>query len=145
MRLIGHTSGKCLEIDGSSIKNGARAQQWDCKGQPGADWVLKYEGTDRFRIVNVNSGKCLEVADSRKDNGAPVQQWECMPNMNTQLWSKEDWYDPTWHDYMGTILTNELSGKVIEIDGSSKDNGALAQQWDIKGQRGAFWDVGTSD
>ncbi|TQE19226.1 hypothetical protein Sipo8835_39790 [Streptomyces ipomoeae] len=31
-------SGKCLEIENSSKRNGARAQQWTCKGQAGSKW-----------------------------------------------------------------------------------------------------------
>lgn len=31
--LVNAHSGKCLEIENSSTANGARAQQWDCKGQ----------------------------------------------------------------------------------------------------------------
>ncbi|MEV4441395.1 RICIN domain-containing protein [Streptomyces sp. NPDC049577] len=144
MRLVNYSSGKCLEIDGSSTTNGARAQQWDCVGQPGADWILKPEGAQTFRIVNANSEKCLEVADSRTDNGAPVQQWDCVPGAKTQIWSKLDIMDPQWHDYIGTVLENERSGKALEIDGSSKQNGALAQQWDYKGQGGARWKMGAS-
>ncbi|MFF4219718.1 RICIN domain-containing protein [Streptomyces nondiastaticus] len=136
-------SEKCLEIDGSSGKNGARAQQWECKDQAGADWVLKPEG-NYFRIINANSGKCLEVADSRQDNGAPVQQWDCVPQAKTQLWDRMDLIDPTWGDFNGTVFFNSNSHKALEIDGSSKENGALAQQWDYAGQHGARWKVGVS-
>ena len=33
-------SGGCLEISNSSSSNGARAQQWSCVGQSGAQWSL---------------------------------------------------------------------------------------------------------
>lgn len=37
-RFVNANSGKCLEIANSSKSNGARAQQWTCKGQAGAKW-----------------------------------------------------------------------------------------------------------
>ncbi|MEU7154960.1 RICIN domain-containing protein, partial [Streptomyces chrestomyceticus] len=43
-------SGKCLEVENSSTKNGARAQQWDCKGQAGASWNLRDGGGSKWLI-----------------------------------------------------------------------------------------------
>ncbi|MEU7233375.1 RICIN domain-containing protein, partial [Streptomyces chrestomyceticus] len=70
-------SGKCLEIENSSTKNGARAQQWDCKGQAGAGWYLLDLGGGNWSIVNAKSGKCLEIENSSTKNGARAQQWDC--------------------------------------------------------------------
>ncbi|MFC5144264.1 RICIN domain-containing protein [Streptomyces aureoversilis] len=137
IRMVNGNSEKCLEIDGSSTRNGALAQQWDCKGQAGAQWQIQPDDGSSFssvRIVNANSGKCLEVADSRKDNGAPVQQWDCV-NSETQKW------EVIWNSNLAEPFTlrNRNSGKVIEVDNSSKSNGARVQQWDNAGQRGAKW------
>ncbi|MGW1072874.1 RICIN domain-containing protein [Streptomyces sp. NPDC002537] len=107
------SKGKCLEIDGSSTKNGAKAQQWTCKGQKGAFWkavkVTEGDGYQpsnaEYQIVNVNSGKCLEIADSRKDVGAPVQQWTCVPGVATQLWLQQDGH-----------LINANSGAGLEFE-----------------------------
>ncbi|QLE75267.1 hypothetical protein FGW37_30020 [Streptomyces rectiverticillatus] len=136
-QLINKNSNKCLEIDGSSTQNGARAQQWECKGQPGAEWVLKPDPGGLFwNIVNQNSGKCLEVADSRVDNGAPVQQWDCAGNQ-TQKW------DRLWTRGDEKVFRNANSGNVLEIDNSSTSNGALAQQWQNSGQPSAYWIEGS--
>lgn len=35
---VNSRSGKCLEIENSSKRNGARAQQWTCRGQAGSKW-----------------------------------------------------------------------------------------------------------
>lgn len=128
-------SGKCLEVDGSSTENGARAQQWECLGQSGAEWLTKPSDDARYvYLVNGNSGKCLEVADSRKDNGAPVQQWDCA-GLDTQKWELQS---PPG----ARFIKNVNSGKVLEIDGSSMDNGARAQQWDNVGQPSSKWSEG---
>ncbi|MCF3105628.1 RICIN domain-containing protein [Streptomyces roseoverticillatus] len=39
----------------------------------------------------------------------------------------------------GTLIVNTGSNRCLEIDNSSKSNGALAQLWTCKGQRGAEW------
>ena len=77
---IHNASGKCLEIENSSWNNGARAQQWDCLGQPGMYWLI-YEnpqGSGTFRVVNYASRKCLEIENSSYNNGARAQQWDCV-------------------------------------------------------------------
>ncbi|MEV6674592.1 RICIN domain-containing protein [Streptomyces sp. NPDC051162] len=137
IRMVNGNSEKCLEIDGSSNRNGALAQQWDCKGQAGAQWQLQPSDGGSFnnvKIINANSGKCLEVADSRKDNGAPIQQWDCV-NKETQKWQV------IWNNQLADPFTlrNLNSGKVIEVDNSSKFNGARVQQWENAGQSGAKW------
>ncbi|MFC5722551.1 RICIN domain-containing protein [Streptomyces gamaensis] len=130
-------SDKCLEIDGSSNSNGARAQQWDCRGQSGAIWHLYRAEDGSHQIVN-NSGKCLEVADSRVDNGAPVQQWTCT-GARTQ-----SWYIEQSQDFRHSVLIfNANSGKVLEVENSSSRNGARVQQWDYSyGARGQLWSYG---
>ncbi|MCF3182588.1 RICIN domain-containing protein [Streptomyces polychromogenes] len=116
-------SMKCLEIENSSTENGAHAQQWDCNGQPGADWEWEYVGPgQQFFIKNVHSGKCLEVENGSKANGATVQQWTCNPQARGMLWIKE--YGGSWY------IRNYGSGKVLEVENSSTRNGARVQQWD---------------
>ncbi|MEU1675519.1 RICIN domain-containing protein [Streptomyces roseifaciens] len=39
----------------------------------------------------------------------------------------------------GDLLVNVMSLRCLEIDNSSRANGALAQQWACKGQAGAVW------
>ncbi|MFF5131828.1 RICIN domain-containing protein [Streptomyces syringium] len=131
--LTNQNSGKCLEIDGSSTNNGARAQQWDCKGQAGAEWQTKSASDDgRYvYLVNGNSGKCLEVADSRKDNGAPAQQWDCA-DIATQKWELQG-------SPVNRFIKNVNSGKILVVEGSSKSNGARVQQWDNAGQESNSW------
>ncbi|WP_190022345.1 RICIN domain-containing protein [Streptomyces hiroshimensis] len=137
MGISNNGSGKCLEIDGSSRSNGARAQQWDCNGQAGSYWTLNSAGNGWYEIVNDNSGKCLEVADSSTYNGAVVQQWDCVGN-DTQKWRIEQ----SQVNRDGNLFVNYHSGKVLEVDNSSSRNGARIQQWDyhpyVSGQLWSF-------
>ncbi|MDT0447894.1 RICIN domain-containing protein [Streptomyces hesseae] len=122
-------SGKCLEVEGSSSANGARVQQWDCKGQAGANWGSRAVGGGYIQIINLNSGKCLEIADSRKENGAPAQQWSCVDGVATQQWIAYD----------TGVIVNRNSGKVLEIDSGSTRNGARAQQWEFANVKQQIW------
>lgn len=84
-------SGKCLDIHLGNIgRNGAKVQQWDCKGsrQTNQLWTLKPMGK-YYQIVSAHSGKCLDVhlGDIGR-NGAKVQQWDCKGSRQTnQLWT----------------------------------------------------------
>ncbi|MFF4734463.1 RICIN domain-containing protein [Streptomyces sp. NPDC001262] len=133
--LLINSSKKCLEIENSSEDNGARAQQWDCNGQPGADWLVQPTDDGQYvNIVNANSGKCLEIVNSRTDNGAPAQQYDCV-GIATQKWQMQG--NPG-----NRIIRNVNSGKVLEVENSSAENGARVQQWDNSGQPGAVWTQG---
>ncbi|QLE73448.1 arabinogalactan endo-1,4-beta-galactosidase [Streptomyces rectiverticillatus] len=130
-------SGKCLEIDGSSRSNGARAQQWSCNGQAGSFWRLESAGNGLYEIVNENSGKCLEVADSSRFNGAAVQQWTCVGN-DTQKWQIVQAGDRS-----GNVFVNYNSGKVLEVEDSGSWNGARIQQWEhYPSVSGQVWNFG---
>ncbi|WP_179082404.1 RICIN domain-containing protein [Streptomyces rectiverticillatus] len=125
----------CLEIENSSKSNGALAQQWSCKGQPGAEWKfveVSGSGDDTlYQLVNVNSGKCLEIADSRTDYGAPIQQWTCVKGLATQQWR-----------YYNLVLANNNGSYATVVKGddgwASRKNGARVvngpsstwHQWD---------------
>ncbi|MFC4518386.1 RICIN domain-containing protein [Streptomyces ehimensis] len=60
--LTNYKSNKCLEVEGSSSKDGARVQQWDCKGQAGANWVLG-PGGDGNGYVQISNSKGCPVND----------------------------------------------------------------------------------
>ncbi|MDI2125232.1 RICIN domain-containing protein [Yinghuangia seranimata] len=125
-------SSKCLEIENSSGSNGARAQQWACKGQTGALWRKIYTSDDgEFELRNYD-GKCLEVENFLTANGARVQQWTC----KGQPGSKWFLYNG---DIRGPVYVNANSGKCLEVENSATWDGARVQQWDCVRQPGAYW------
>jgi Ricin-type beta-trefoil lectin domain len=125
-----NSSGKCLEIDNSSLGDGAKAQQWECKGQAGMFWRIYDNGIFGYLIVNYNSGRCLEIDNSSWSNGAKAQQWECKGQTGANWQLQFNGYD---------LHVINSSGKCLEIDNSSWSDGAKAQQWECKGQSGALW------
>ncbi|MER7579030.1 RICIN domain-containing protein [Kitasatospora sp. NPDC097691] len=131
---IRNSSGKCLEIENSSSRNGARAQQWTCNGQAGAVWRLDLvpEASNWYYIKNVHNGKCLEIENSSHQNGANAQLWSC----NEQAGSK---WQVVGTRYSGVYGLRNSSGKFLEIENSSAKNGARAQQWEDNHQTGVLW------
>ncbi|GAA2796559.1 RICIN domain-containing protein [Kitasatospora sp. CM 4170] len=127
---IYNSSGKCLEIENSSTKNGAPAQQWTCNRQAGSKWYPHALGDGWYNFKNA-SGKCLEITNSSTGNGANAQQWTCNQQDGAR-WRVERAAD-------GHIVIRNHSGKVLEITNSSTGNGANAQQWSYNGQSGAWW------
>ncbi|GAA0432245.1 RICIN domain-containing protein [Streptomyces luteireticuli] len=126
---------KCLEIENSRFANGARAQQWDCKGQAGAKWERTWEKGGYFELRPAKAPKmCLEVADSSKSNGARVQLWTCTGKHDTQLWS--------WDN---NRLKNKNSGKVLEVEKGDVRNGVPIRQWDYSGHLYQAWGTLSAD
>ncbi len=131
--LVNSMSRKCLEIENSSKSNGALAQQWTCKGQPGSVWkFVKVAGSGagtQFQVVNANSGKCLEIADSRKDRGAPIQQWTCVKGVATQLWYEENGF-----------LVNKNAWQAVSIPVSETGGPNLKDGVKAEAGPGRSWD-----
>jgi hypothetical protein len=85
--LVSRHSGKCLDVTGASIGNGALVQQWGCLGSTQANQQVSLfpVGTSGYyRLVFRHSGKCLDVTDASTANGARLQQWECLASQANQ-------------------------------------------------------------
>ncbi|MFI6098048.1 RICIN domain-containing protein [Lentzea sp. NPDC051213] len=118
--IVNRNSGRCLEVENSAGHDGARAQQWACVGQPGAQWQLEWVSNTEFILRN-RSGKCLEIENSWGHNGAPAQQWACVGQSGAY-----------WHAFVrpdGWLFIVNRSGKCLEIENSNPNDGARAQQW----------------
>lgn len=139
--IISMRSQKCLDVHLNDIgRNGAKVQQWDCKGasQTNQIWTLRPTG-QYYQIVSVRSGKCLDVhlGDIGR-NGAKVQQWDCYGmNQTNQLWILR----PIGQYYQ---IVSVQSGKCLDVhSGDIGRNGAKVQQWDCKGasQTNQLWAI----
>jgi len=83
--IISYLSGKALDVDGFSQRNGANIQQFKYHGRDNQRWkLIPVKGT-WYQIISVNSSKCLDVSDFGSDNGANIKQYECNGSDN-QLW-----------------------------------------------------------
>lgn len=70
-------SGKCLEISGWTMTDGANLGQWDCFGGDHQKWSVapSMSSTGRFDIINKWSNKSVDIEGSSTANGARVTQW----------------------------------------------------------------------
>ena len=116
------SSGKCLDITGSSSANGAKIQQWSCGAGTNQRFQLKDMGSGQYQLIASNSGKCLDVVNVSKSNGAAIQQWNCGGGTN-QLWQLVSKGTNTYQ------VQSVNSGKCLDVTGNSAANGALLQQW----------------
>jgi hypothetical protein len=115
-------SGKCLDVAGASLDNGAAIHQWDCHGRANQQWKMRYITTGNIHeVISVNSSKCMDVKGVSLANGAQVHQWGCNGKDN-QRWK------------LSQVETNVYqlraihSGKCLEVAGGSTANGALLVQ-----------------
>ena len=72
--------GYCLDVQGESHDDGARAIAWKCNGQANQRWRV-HGNTIRSEM----NGKCLTVMDGRGAALTPVVLWPCTGRQN-QRW-----------------------------------------------------------
>lgn len=120
-------SGKCLDVSGGSVADGANVQQWSCGSQPNQQVNFKpVTGKPNvYTLSFTHSGQCLDVEASGTSNGTNMIQWPCngASNALNQQFKLESLGGGEYR------LTAEHSGKVVDVSGVSYDNGASVHQW----------------
>src|SRR4051794_11469826 len=60
--LAARSSGRCVDVPGASVDNGAQLQQWGCHAdQAWQQFTVKAQANGQFNLVNVNSTRCVDV------------------------------------------------------------------------------------
>ncbi len=62
-KIVNDWSGKCVEVPGASLADGAVLQQWDCggSGETHRRWGPISLGGNFVQYMNQNSGKCMHL------------------------------------------------------------------------------------
>lgn len=134
-KLQNRNSGKFLDLDNNTDNNTAIVQ-YDDEGIDATQiWTLTEIGGEKgvYSIcTSVNKRQGMDVADWSKNDGAQVQLYEYSGHRNQQfiVVEKGDGY------YQ---FVSRLSGKVIEIPSSSKDNGEWIKLYDNNGTNTQQW------
>lgn len=131
-------SGKCLQVAGASVDNGALLTQAACTSAASQQWRVTAAG-NRFNLVNVNSGRCVDVPSGSTASGVQLQQWGCGDGTKTN----QQWTFPasgTKHrvaDAAGVLC-------VSDRDGSTAGNNPIVQETcsDVARMQWAFTLVG---
>lgn len=123
-------SGKSLDVSGYSSAAGALVNQWTYLGNNNQKWEIIDLNNGYYYIKSAHSGKVLDVVNNdNKDicqmtaNGADGQQW--------RLEKVGGYYK----------IINKLYGKVLDVSGESKNNGAGVHLWDYVGVANQLWKI----
>jgi hypothetical protein len=80
--VVNNHSGKCLDLENGSTKNGARVQQWTCNGHDNQHWLAFIVNNSYYMfapatVPNGNLGYLyvLDVSGASKANGAKIDIW----------------------------------------------------------------------
>jgi len=132
-------SGMALDNAGGSYSNGGNIHQW-----PWVDfefnmyWRIDDLGDGSYKFVNRTSGRVMEVSGMSPSNGANVQQWEYNGADNQKWHVVRDGGMITDGKYK---ISASHSGKYIDVDAISQNNGANIHQWDYFGTPNQNWIV----
>jgi uncharacterized protein (DUF1800 family) len=137
--LVARHSGKCLDIEGASTDDLARAIQWDCHGGPNQQWTFQAIGGGYYTLIARHSGKVLDVFGQSTADLATVGQYSANGGANQQ-WSVQ----PVGGGYY--TLTARHSGKLLDVLGVSTASGAAVIQYAANGGDNQQWLIrGLSD
>jgi hypothetical protein len=122
--LVNQNSGKCLDLSGGNMANGAVTNQWsyDYNGANERWTLIPTENNDHFKIVSWVSGKAVSVSGDSTANSAQLVAWD-YNNDSSQQWDLVDagngWYN----------IRNVRSGLLMDVSGGSTADGAKIQQY----------------
>lgn len=130
--IVNQNSGKCLDVEDRSIRDGARVQQWSCSGGGNQQWDVIEQGRGVYSVISQGSGKALEVADNSNQDGGIVQQSR-YTGRNHQLWRLERTGNDRYR------LVGAGAGKCLDVFDASRGDGAKVQQWSCSGGQNQTW------
>ena len=128
-RIVSALSGKTVDVYGASTANDAAIVQWAWNGGTNQIWQIVPTSNGYVKIVSRNSGKTLACHYST--SGSLVYQY--------------DYYDGGAKEWKiecttgGYKLTHRLSGKVLDLSGSSTVDGAKLQIKSWAGSNNQIW------
>ncbi|MGY0234382.1 RICIN domain-containing protein [Longispora urticae] len=133
--IVNRGTGKCADVAGKSLLNGALVHQWSCARGANQLWIAQpvQSAPGYYSLINVNSGKCMDLRANNDDevfNGTLVQQFEC----NAELYTSERWklsFSPSAPGYL--TFTTWIKGLCLDLNNGSGSNGARIQVWDCVG------------
>ena len=131
-KIVNRNSGKGLDVNGSSMADGAGIIQWSYWGGNNQQWQIVDNGGGYYRIINRNSGKALDVNGGSTTDGAMIIQWTYSGG-NNQQWQIID----NGGGYRRVI--NRNSGKALDVNGQSTADGAGIVQWGWWGGNNQQW------
>lgn len=126
------STGKPMDVRGSSQAEGAVIQQSQWDGGNAQKWQVIHLGDGNYKITNVGSGKVVSVEGASYADGARIVQYTWNGSLHQQWWIN--------HVGVGRYyLVNRGSGKVINVSGDAGWDGAELIQWPASGGLNDKW------
>lgn len=124
----------CMDVENSSVENGARIVQWGCKhlkeeyGNQQFAFVINDDDSGYGRLINQKSSKAAVVKNASKELNAEVIQWDDNKSDNG-FWKPMLIADGIWQ------FQNKHSGMCLDVASMSVDPGQPFVQEECKFNR----------
>ncbi|QUC58675.1 RICIN domain-containing protein [Streptomyces sp. A2-16] len=132
-RLVSVRSGKVLDVNGYSVADGTRIQQWTDQKTANQQWKLKPTTDGYYELVNRSSGKVLGIAGSSTAKGAPAEQ------RTDSSTTSQQWRIKEVSGSEAVTFISRRSGQVLEVAGGSTAEGAAIVQNPAKSGTNQQW------
>jgi hypothetical protein len=132
VEIVNAVSGKCADVEGESLFQGAHVHQWDCHNDANQLWRLEDQGNGYVIYRNLNSGLCMTATPL--SGSYTITQDICVAS-SLQLWRWEP-ADNAGHE----VLQSALGNLCLALDGVfSARNGWAIVLHDCATTNGQFW------
>jgi hypothetical protein len=121
--IIGGGSARCVDLNQSTITDGAQAQLWDCDGGQNQSFAA----TSRSELV-VYGDKCLDAYGAGTTDGTVVDIWDCNGGANQK-----------WTVHSNGTITSNLSGLCLDAYDNGAANGTELDLWTCNGGANQKW------
>jgi hypothetical protein len=121
-------SNKCLDVEGASTSAGARIMQHTCHSGKNQNWTFDPQHDGTYKIVAEHSKKCMDVSNYSTSNGAKIWQWDCGRDIGSKPANQKWKIINRGNGYYA--FKSMQSGKCLDIEKASQQDGANLQQWD---------------
>ncbi|MES2733495.1 MAG: carbohydrate-binding protein [Bacteroidota bacterium] len=121
-RLVNRQSGKVLDVNGCSLENGMKVQQWTWLGGNCQRWKIIATDNGYYKLTAQHSNQALEIGSALTTNSAKANQWPSN-DCACQQWKIE----PTDGGFFK--LTARHSTQVLEVGSALMNDGAQVNQF----------------
>ncbi|MFI7132227.1 RICIN domain-containing protein [Nonomuraea sp. NPDC050153] len=124
--LASGSSGKCVDVTGSSADNGALLVQVACVASAADQQFRAVARGSVFNLVNGGSGRCVDVPGSSTVSGTQLQQWGCGDGSKAnQQWT----FTPSSAASGKYLVKSVATGLCVSNkDGSTAGNNPIVQE-----------------
>ncbi|WP_030861234.1 RICIN domain-containing protein [Streptomyces sp. NRRL S-37] len=128
--LIARHSGRCADVTGQSLWQGAQIKQYGCNGGGNQKYWFKSVGGGYHQLVVRNSGLCV------RENASTVTQEDCDASATGQQWAVT-----TTGSYV--TLRSRATGECLDVNGASTADSAAIITYTCNGGTNQQWTRGT--